>query len=72
MKIITLITWICTSAAMDDCQVYGQGMWEGRTEAVNFCIAQRPVELARLHVQGYHFTRAKCLDQNGNEYGAGL
>lgn len=70
--IITLITWVCTSATNLDCQVYVDGTWQGRTNAVNECIAERPKTLARLHINGYHFIFSKCLDQNGNEYGRGL
>lgn len=36
----TLIFWLCASAAMDDCQVYGVSQWDGPAAAAD-CEAER-------------------------------
>lgn len=64
---VFLIAWLCTSASMDDCQVYGVASWEGATAPAE-CIIEKPAERERLAQLGYEFVGlSRCLDENDNE-----
>ncbi len=62
-----LLAWICTSAAMDDCQVWGYQSWENSPHAGSECLAAIPGQLAELRAQGHRFVVVRCLDEKDNE-----
>lgn len=44
----TLLFWLCTNAAMTDCQVYGVSQWQGPS-ASQECEAERIRATAEVH-----------------------
>lgn len=55
-----LIAYLCTTAAMDDCQVWAPHSWIG-PNAASECQAEQAHELARLRLEYPNFyARVKC------------
>ncbi len=62
-----LLAYVCTTAAMDDCQVWAPASWEGPNAATQ-CQAAKAPELARLRLEYRNFyARVECESQSTGE-----
>ena len=57
--IITLWLYVCTSAALDDCQGYAEQQFTGRRGQYE-CLAQIEPTLDKARAEGEKFTAALC------------
>jgi hypothetical protein len=57
--ITTLLLFICTTDAQDDCQAYAAQRWEG-PNAQYECLASIEPSLDALRAEGHHHVIAMC------------
>ena len=57
-----LVVWVCTSAAMDDCQAYAEESWQG-SQALTECHASAPLYRRQLLEAGERFSTAECVTE---------
>ena len=57
--ITTLVLYVCTSTALDDCQAYAYHQWNGRYQ-LEACLASVDPTLDALRRQGLQYVAATC------------
>lgn len=60
--ITTLVIYLCTSAAMDDCQAHAYHQWEGQYQ-VEACLASIEPTLDELRREGMQNVAATCTQE---------
>lgn len=57
MPVTVLLAFVCTSAAMDNCSVWQEGLWTGRAAPI-YCTVER--DLATVKIPPGEFIRYEC------------
>lgn len=57
--IASLVLYLCTTAAMDDCQAMAPASWEDPDAPIECGIAARRLP-AQLRAEGFHHFRVEC------------
>lgn len=60
--ITTLVIYLCTSAAMDDCQAHAYHQWDGQFQ-LEACMASLEPTLDDLRAQGVQHAAATCTQE---------
>lgn len=62
----TLLIYVCTTAALDDCQIYAVAQADGPRAAVT-CSRELTAEADRWGADGFKHVAAVCVDQRGRD-----